>query len=212
MLKILKSLKKVYKKHHYLVGKCLKSYEVDRLDVVVVLDNRADNGGSSAAEQQINVRSNFNPLACWIPSSITNSSGHVSFEFKLPDSLTRYRVWAVAANNKQYGLGEMSFTVQLPVMIRPSPPRFLNYGDTAHLAVILQNQTNSSLLLHTGLKASNAKLLTSQNNQQVAGYAVQLPANKRAAVTFPLSTIQAGIARFQFLVSTVANSITSILW
>jgi uncharacterized protein YfaS (alpha-2-macroglobulin family) len=162
-------------------------------------------GGSSAAEQQITVRSNFNPLACWIPSSTTNSSGHVSFEFKLPDNLTRYRVWAVAANDKQYGLGEMSFTVELPVMIRPSPPRFLNYGDTAHLAVILQNQTNSPLLLHTGLKASNAKLLTSQNNQQVAGYAVQLPANKRAAVTFPLSTIQAGTARFQFLVSTVAN-------
>ena len=153
----------------------------------------------------IAVRSNFNPLACWIPSAITNSSGHVSFEFKLPDNLTRYRVWALAANDKQYGLGEMSFTVELPVMIRPSPPRFLNFGDTAYLAVILQNQTNSSLLLHTGLKASNAKLLTSEANQQTAGYAVQLPANKRIAVTFPLSTIQAGTARFQFLVGTVGN-------
>ncbi|CAF4622947.1 unnamed protein product, partial [Rotaria magnacalcarata] len=80
-------------------------------------------------------RSNFNPLACWIPSSITNSSGRVSFEIKLPDNLTRYRVWALATNDKQYGLGEMSFTVQLPIMIRPSPPRFLNYGDTAHISV-----------------------------------------------------------------------------
>jgi len=162
-------------------------------------------GTERASSQLITVRSNFNPLPCWIPSAITNSLGHVSFEFKLPDNLTRYRVWALAANDKQYGLGEMSFTVELPVMIRPSPPRFLNFGDTAYLAVILQNQTNSSLLLHTGLKASNAKLLTSEANQQTAGYAVQLPANKRIAVTFPLSTIQAGTARFQFLVGTVGN-------
>ncbi|CAF4551011.1 unnamed protein product, partial [Didymodactylos carnosus] len=77
-------------------------------------------------EQKIAVRSNFNPLAHWIPSAITSSSGHATFEVKLPDNLTRYRVWALAANDKQYGLGETLFTVQLPVMVRPSPPRFLN--------------------------------------------------------------------------------------
>jgi uncharacterized protein YfaS (alpha-2-macroglobulin family) len=99
----------------------------------------------------------------------------------------------------------MSFTVQLPIMVRPSPPRFLNYGDTAHLSVILQNQTDLSLLLHAGLKATNAKLITSPINQQVAGYAIQLQPNKRVALTFPLSTIHSGTARFQFVVSTVAN-------
>ncbi|CAF4316916.1 unnamed protein product, partial [Adineta steineri] len=63
--------------------------------------------GAGGGEPKIAVRSNFNPLACWVPSSITNSSGHVSFEFKLPDNLTRYRVWAIATNEKQKGLGEM---------------------------------------------------------------------------------------------------------
>ncbi|CAF3332076.1 unnamed protein product [Rotaria sp. Silwood2] len=43
----------------------------------------------SNLEKKIAVRSNFNPLACWIPSSITNSSGRVSLEIKLPDNLTR---------------------------------------------------------------------------------------------------------------------------
>ena len=159
----------------------------------------------AGGEQKIAVRSNFNPLACWVPSSVTNSSGHVSFEFQLPDSLTRYRVWAVATNEKQYGLGEMSFTVQLPLMIRPSPPRFLNYGDTAHLSVILQNQTDRSLLLHAGLKATNAKLITSHTNQQVAGYAIEVQPKKRFALLFPLSTVHSGTARFQFIVSTVAK-------
>ncbi|CAF2070665.1 unnamed protein product [Rotaria magnacalcarata] len=166
---------------------------------------RHDGSGASGAGQKIAVRSNFNPLACWIPSSITNSSGRVSFEIKLPDNLTRYRVWALATNDKQYGLGEMSFTVQLPIMIRPSPPRFLNYGDTAHISVVLQNQTDLSILLHAGLRATNAKLLTSQTNQQAAGYSIVLQPSKRAALTFPLSTIHSGKARFQFIVSTVKS-------
>ncbi|CAF1588222.1 unnamed protein product, partial [Adineta steineri] len=161
--------------------------------------------GAGSGEQKIAVRSNFNPLPCWVPSSITNSSGHVTFEFKLPDSLTRYRVWAIATNDKQYGLGEMSFTVQLPIMIRPSPPRFLNYGDTAHFSVVLQNQTDLALLLHAGLKATNAKLIAPEENQQVVGYEIQLQPSKRAALTFPISTIHAGTARFQFIVSTAAN-------
>ncbi|CAF1121901.1 unnamed protein product [Rotaria sordida] len=161
--------------------------------------------GGAAPEQKIAVRSNFNPLACWIPSSITNSSGHVSFEFKLPDNLTRYRVWAVATTDKQYGLGEISFTVQLPIMIRPSPPRFLNYGDTAHISVILQNQTDLSVLLHAGLRATNVKLLTSQTNQLVMGYSIVLQPSKRTTLTFPVTTINSGTARFQFIVSTAAN-------
>ena len=159
----------------------------------------------AGAEQKIAIRSNFNPLACWVPSSITNSSGRVSFEFKLPDNLTRYRVWAVATNAKQYGIGEMSFTVQLPIMIRPSPPRFLNYGDTANFSVILQNQTDLSILLHAGLRATNAKLLASQTNQLTDGYAIVLQPSKRTALTFPVTTLHSGTARFQFIVSTVAN-------
>ncbi|CAF4634390.1 unnamed protein product, partial [Didymodactylos carnosus] len=47
--------------------------------------------GDNDEEQKIAVRSNFNPLAHWIPSAITNSSGHATFEVKLPDNLTRYR-------------------------------------------------------------------------------------------------------------------------
>ncbi|CAF4016800.1 unnamed protein product [Rotaria sp. Silwood2] len=155
--------------------------------------------------QKINVRSNFNPLACWTPSAVTDSSGRVSIEIKLPDNLTRYRVWALATNDKQYGFGEMSLTVQLPIMIRPSLPRFLNYGDTACFSVILQNQTDLSLQLHTGLRATNAKLLTAQANRPAFGYSIVLPPNKRAAITFPIETVHAGTARFQFIANTPRN-------
>ncbi|CAF1235550.1 unnamed protein product [Rotaria sordida] len=94
----------------------------------------------------------------------------------------------VATNDKQYGLDEMSFTVQSPIMIQPTPPRFLNYGNTSHFSVILQNQTDLSLLLHAAV-----------------GYSVVLQPNKRIALTYSVSTIHSGTTRFQFIISTVKN-------
>ncbi|CAF4006043.1 unnamed protein product, partial [Didymodactylos carnosus] len=53
--------------------------------------------------------------------------------------------------------------------------------------------------------ASNAELLTSETNQEGIGYSIVLKASKRVVVTFSVSTVHSGIARFQFLISTVNN-------
>ncbi|CAF5222889.1 unnamed protein product, partial [Rotaria magnacalcarata] len=90
-------------------------------------------------------------------------------------------------------------------MVRPSLPRFLNYGDIANFSVILQNQTDQALLLHASFRATNATLLASQTNQQAVGYSIVIQPSKRAALKFPVTTIHSGLARFQFVVSTAKN-------
>ncbi len=56
---------------------------------------------------------------------------------RLPDNLTRYRVMVVAvAGGKQFGKGESAITARLPLMVRPSAPRFLNFGDRFELPVV----------------------------------------------------------------------------
>ena len=42
------------------------------------------------------MRKNFNALAVFAPTLRTNAAGIAQMQFKLPDSLTRYRVMAVA--------------------------------------------------------------------------------------------------------------------
>ncbi|MBK9603343.1 MAG: hypothetical protein IPO36_16110 [Anaerolineales bacterium] len=46
---------------------------------------------------------------------------------QLPDNLTRYRVMVVAVDEggSQFGMGESNLTARLPLMVRPSAPRFL---------------------------------------------------------------------------------------
>ena len=109
------------------------------------------------ASTPIEVRSNFAAIANFTPSVVTDKHGNVSVEFKLPDSLTKYRVWAVAVTGRQFGLGEDTVVAKLPFMVRPSFPRFLNLGDKAECSVVLQNQTDQDLVVRVAARCSNAR-------------------------------------------------------
>jgi uncharacterized protein YfaS (alpha-2-macroglobulin family) len=109
------------------------------------------------ASTPIEVRSNFTAIANFTPSLVTDNKGNVSVEFKLPDSLTKYRVWAVAVTDRKFGLGEAAVVAKLPFMVRPSFPRFLNLGDKAECSVVLQNQTDQDLVVRVAARCTNAR-------------------------------------------------------
>lgn len=62
------------------------------------------------------------------------------------------RITVVAVHGAdKFGRGESSIVAQLPVSIRPSLPRFLNFGDEAQFSCTVQNQTMSHLELHVAV-------------------------------------------------------------
>ncbi len=149
----------------------------------------------------INLRTNFNPLAAFVPNLSTDAQGKVSTTIKLPDNLTRYRIMAIAAQDAlYYGKGEAHLTARKPLMLRPSAPRFLNYGDSFEFPVVLQNQTDQALPVKVALGASNLALTAAQ------AYAFELPANQRVEVRFPAKTVKAGQAHYQ--IAAVANDLS----
>lgn len=150
----------------------------------------------SAPSSTIKVRTNFTPLALFVPSLNTDARGRASSPVQLPDNLTRYRIIALAnAGTKQFGKGESSLVARQPLMLRPSPPRFLNFGDRCELPCVIQNQSDSAMQVQIACRASQARL--GQGGSQW-GYRLQVPANDRVEVRFPCSTEEAGQARFQF--------------
>jgi uncharacterized protein YfaS (alpha-2-macroglobulin family) len=117
----------------------------------------------NASETPISVRENFNALAVFVPSVKTDSNGRVIVDVKLPDNLTRYRITAVAVDmGKRFGSGESAITAKQPLMVRPSAPRFLNFGDRIDLPVVVQNQTDQDMAVDVAVRATNA-LLTGTN-------------------------------------------------
>ena len=157
----------------------------------------ANTAGSNG--QSIRVRLNYDPLALFAPEVRTDENGHASVPVTLPDNLTRYRVMVVAvAAGRFFGAGESSLTARLPLMVRPSAPRFLNFGDSFELPVVLQNQTDEAMETHAIVRATNAEVMTGTGWEGAVGYAVTIPANDRVEIRFPTTTVSAGTARFQF--------------
>ncbi|HWT03872.1 MAG TPA: DUF6049 family protein, partial [Pyrinomonadaceae bacterium] len=142
--------------------------------------------------EAIRLRENFNALAVFAPAVPTDANGRAQVTVKVPDNLTRYRVMAVSvAGGKQFGSGESVITARLPLMARPSAPRFLNFGDRFELPVVVQNQTDQPMKVDVAVRATNAELT------EGAGRRVTVPANDRVEVRLPVSANRAGTARFQ---------------
>jgi uncharacterized protein YfaS (alpha-2-macroglobulin family) len=155
--------------------------------------------GVNQDSDKISLRENFNALAVFAPSVRTDVNGRAQVRVKLPDNLTRYRVMAVAvAGGTQFGLDESAITARLPLMARPSAPRFLNFGDRFELPIVVQNQTNAPLPVDVAVRATNAALANTGTSQsKIAGRRVIVPANDRVEVRIPAAAVKAGIARFQ---------------
>jgi len=157
----------------------------------------------AAPQAPIAVRTDFNPLALFAPAVATNAEGKAQVEVKVPDNLTRYRVMVVAvADGKQFGKGESAITARLPLMVRPSPPRFLNFGDRFELPVVLQNQTDAPMAVDVIVRGTNIGLgqtfeVSQTSKVSAIGKRVTVPANDRVEVRFPATTVSAGTARFQ---------------
>ena len=165
---------------------------------------------SAAVGAPIDVRSDFDALAVFEPSATTGADGTVTVDVELPDNLTRYRVMAVAvAGADRFGSGESTITARLPVTVRPSAPRFLNFGDRFELPLVVQNQTDGDLDVDIAVESSNLGLDASVGGTDArprVGRRVTVPANDRVEVRVPASASEVGTARFR--VATVAGGVS----
>lgn len=107
----------------------------------------------------MNMRSNFSALALWRTTVTTDEKGFIEVPFKVPDSITRYRIMSLATwGASHYGVGEGAVSAQLPIALRPSAPRFLNYGDDATLPCLVQNNTSEPMRVRVVVRTQNLKI------------------------------------------------------
>ncbi len=155
-------------------------------------DEEKSGGESGGSNKAIVVRTDFSALAVFQPKATTDSRGHLEVPVKLPDNLTRYRVMAVVvAHEREFGSQESTITARLPLMVRPSAPRFLNFGDKFELPVVLQNQTDKPINVALAVRSLNAMIT------DTPGKRVDIAPNDRVEVRFMASADKPGKARFQ---------------
>ncbi len=138
----------------------------------------------------LQVRKNFSALALFAPRAVTDAQGRARVTMTLPDSLTRYRITALlAADADRFGYAESTITARLPLMVRPSAPRFANHGDRFELPVSVQNLSDKMVTAEVALKAQNLQVLNS------SGWRVEVPPQDRVEVRFAVQTLAPGEVR-----------------
>jgi len=144
------------------------------------------------------VRKDFNPCAVWMPALATTRDGRFKVEFTSPDTLTRYRVIAVAHHGSTHFGREVSgFTVKKPLMLEPSTPRFAHQGDRLQPKVLVQNATSYTGTWDISLKTGSITKFV-EHGEKKETKSITIPADSNAIVTFDLAFGETGQTDWQW--------------
>ena len=103
-----------------------------------------DGGGGGAEPGAGTLRKDFRVLAFWLGSVTTNNDGRASLDVKLPESLTTYRIMAVAADRaSRFGSADTEVRTNKPLTLKPAFPRFMTVGDRAYFGAVVGSQLKS---------------------------------------------------------------------
>ncbi len=143
-------------------------------------------GGGDLGKLADLLRKNFDPCATWAPTIVADASGKFTHTFKLPDTLTRYRLIAIAHHEAvRFGHVESSIIVKKDLMLEPKTVRFANEGDTFDSQVLVQNASEFSGTWEIGFSTRSGAETPSATPQGATSQTVTLEAGKSTTVVFP---------------------------
>ncbi|MDX2086379.1 MAG: alpha-2-macroglobulin family protein [Kofleriaceae bacterium] len=156
---------------------------------------------SNAVALGMRARQDFRPYAVFSPRLRTDAQGKARVSVKMPDSLTRFRIVAVAtANTRYFGKAENTIVTQRRLNARTQAPRFLTQGDAFELPVVVQNLDAEPRTIDVAVRAANLE------GRGAMGKRVTVPGGQRTEVRFGFATRARGKAMIQTIVSSGAFS------
>jgi len=149
-------------------------------------------------EEQVNMklRKNFDPCAFWMPNITTAADGTFTITSKSPDTLTRYRIMAVATSGATlYGSEKSSVVVSKDLMLEPAAPRFAHEGDQLVPKLLVQNASKFSGKWDVSLTAGDLTQMKENSSNQLTK-SISLAAGESVTLEFPVAISGTGEAKW----------------
>lgn len=157
---------------------------------VLGLEKGREGGGGGEGRT---ARRDFRQSAYFNPTLTTDEKGFAKASFKLPESLTTFRLMAVATSlDDRYGYGESRVVTSRRLMARPALPRFVRAGDQIDAGIVLSAK---------GFGPANVTVSAKVDGLELAGESqkvVKLERDASVEVRFPMLAKQAGRAKLSF--------------
>ncbi len=189
--------------------------EYDSLEEVVVTGYAAGVAAEAAVEEQAEVKDaeiteddSFNyrpseiPLAFFAPMLSTDAEGRLTYTYTVPDANTTWSLKGIAyTHNLQTATFEREVIASRPVMVQPTLPRFLRYGDSASVSASVMNATDSTQYITTVVT-----LLDADNHELSAHtFTDTVAANRSITVSTPVVAPLTGTALIYRVKATAGN-------
>lgn len=147
------------------------------------LDTVKGGGGGALADGLVEIRGEFIDTPYWNAHIVTGPDGTATFDVRLPDNLTTWRLDARAVTSGDDGqtlVGQDTFELisTKPLLIRPATTRFFVVGDVVTLAAVVNNNTGED---QQAVVTMNSTGLTVSSD---AAQSVTIPAGGRTRVTW----------------------------
>jgi uncharacterized protein YfaS (alpha-2-macroglobulin family) len=128
----------------------------------------------------------------------TDAKGHASTDVKLPESLTTYRIMAVAGDKgSRFGSGDSEIRINKPVTMKSTFPRFLAVGDKASFGAVVTSQLKAGGSATVTIESLDPQVLDFGNRTPQV---VQVPAGGSVEVRFDAAGRATGRARVRMSV------------
>ena len=173
---------------------------------VLTPKGETEGGGGGADAGAGTMRKDFRVLAFWLGSVVTDANGKGAVEVRLPESLTTYRIMAVAADRaSRFGSSDAEVRINKPLTLKPAFPRFLALGDKAHFGAVVTSQLKAAGTATVAIKSLDPDILEFPAG---AAQKVQIAAGGSMEVRFDAAGKRIGRARVQMTAS-MANEADS---
>jgi len=113
---------------------------------VIVITTKTAQSKLDERLSKVKARKNFKETAFFYPKLRTNKKGVISFNFTVPEALTKWKLQLLAhTKNLQTASKSLTTITQKELMVIPNAPRFLRQGDKIILSSKISNLTNNQL-------------------------------------------------------------------
>jgi uncharacterized protein YfaS (alpha-2-macroglobulin family) len=161
---------------------------------VITPKGGGEGGGGGRDGGGETLRKDFRVLAFWLGSIVTDAKGMARTEVTLPESLTTYRIMAVAGDRaSRFGWGQAEIRINKPLMITPAFPRFLETGDKAYFGAVVHSQLRRAGRATVTIASLDPNVIAFGENSAT----VEVPAGSSNEVRFEATAKAVGRARIQ---------------
>jgi len=161
-------------------------------------------GGFSAGAASTRIRKDFQALAYYNGSILTDATGKAQATFKLPDDLTTWRVMAIATDgNLRFGNSDATFITTKPLVTNAILPQFARPGDRILGGLSVTNNTGKAgdLTIQGELSCTDVKnrVCTQFEGRNPTTTALQTKVESAThAYRFPMKAGSVGVGQVRF--------------